>query len=152
MERKKDENNEMVVIPERHSPVRHILNEANGLPNNQFIDSFKKAADTPDAYVIMEGDDGGQIYLSCPMKLVNCSEETLHTLLKDLDTIAWDCNEGEGRGLFYEKLFPGDGISGGMGGGDVEEGLWIHEEFIDLQLYDEIHEVILGNKERITKQ
>ncbi|WP_307215224.1 hypothetical protein [Paenibacillus tundrae] len=92
-----------------------MLNEVNGLPNSQFIDSFKKALDTPDAYVIMEGDDGGQIYLSCPMKLVKCSEETLHILLKDLDTIAWDCNEGEGQGLFYEKLFPGDGISGGMG-------------------------------------
>ncbi|MCW3792910.1 hypothetical protein OM416_15065 [Paenibacillus sp. LS1] len=37
------------------------------------------------------------------------------------------------------------------GGGDVEEGLWIHKEFIDLQLYDEIHEVVLGNKERLTK-
>ena len=40
MERKKDENNEMAVIPEHHSPVRHILNEANGQPNNQFIEQF----------------------------------------------------------------------------------------------------------------
>ncbi|WP_017689866.1 hypothetical protein [Paenibacillus sp. PAMC 26794] len=54
MERKKDDNNQLGVIPEHHSPVRHMLNEANGLPNSQFIDSFKKALDTPDAYVIME--------------------------------------------------------------------------------------------------
>lgn len=150
MERKNDEKKEMGVIPEHHSPIRHILNETNGLPNNQFIDSFKKAVDTPAAYVIMEGDYGGQIYLSCPMKLVNCSEEILHTLLKDLDTIAWGCNEGEGQGLYYEKHFPGDGIGGGMGGGEVKEELWIHNEFIDLQLYDEIHEVVIGNKERLT--
>ncbi|WP_289355064.1 hypothetical protein [Paenibacillus sp. S-12] len=82
-----------------------------------FIEDFKKAKAIPDTYVIMEGDWGGQIYLSYPMKYINCSEEILHNLLDDLDSIAWDCNEGEGKGLYYEIRRPGDGIGGGMGGG-----------------------------------
>jgi hypothetical protein len=148
----RNKNNETIIIPEHHSPVRHILNETKGVPNDIFIDSFENARDFPSAYVIMEGDWGGQIYFSCPMQLVKCSEESLHNLLDDLDVIAWECNEGDGKGLYYEIHSPGDGIGGGMGGGEVKEELWIHNEFMELKLFDEIEQVILGKKDRIRKQ
>ena len=149
---RKNQNKEIEILPHHHSPVRHILNEANGKPNNIFIDSFKNAKDIPSTYVIMEGDWGGQIYLTCPMKLVKCSEESLKILLDDLDVLAWECNDGEGKGLFYEIHHPGDGIGGGMGGGQVKEGLWIHNEFMDLNLFSDIEQVLIGKKDRIRRQ
>lgn len=149
MSNKKDENNKEMIIPEHHSAVRHIINEANGKPNDMFVESFLQAQNTVGTYVIMEGDWGGQIYLSCPMNIVKCNEDTLKNLLIDLDTIAWDCNECEGTGLYYEVREPGEGISGGMGGGEIKEELWIHKEFSDLNLYEEIENVLSGAKEKI---
>ncbi|MBE7680780.1 hypothetical protein [Paenibacillus sp. P13VS] len=149
MSNKKDENNEEMIVPEHHSAVRHILNEANGKPNDMFVESFLQAKNTNGTYVIMEGDWGGQVYLSCPMDIVKCNEDTLKNLLIDLDTIAWDCNEGEGKGLYYEVRQPEEGICGGMGGGEITEKLWIHEEFSDLNLYEEIEIVLSGAKEKL---
>ncbi|MNZ37281.1 hypothetical protein D3C78_547230 [compost metagenome] len=99
--------------------------------------------------MIMEGDWGGQIYLSCPMDIVKCNEDILRNLLTDLDTIAWDCNEGEGKELYYEVRQPGEGIGGGMGGGEIKVKLWIHKEFSDLNLYDEIEDVLSGRKDKL---
>lgn len=152
MGNKREKNKGPVIIPDHHSPVRHIINEANGVPNNLFMEGFDKAKNTPNTYVVMEGDWGGQIYLSCPMDLVKCSEESLITLLKDLDSIAWECNEGEGKGLYYEIHRLGDGIGGGMGGGEVKEGLWIHNEFMKLNLFNDIEQVILGIIDCINRQ
>ncbi|WP_025678832.1 hypothetical protein [Paenibacillus massiliensis] len=149
MSNKKDENNKEMNVPEHHSVVRHIFNEANGKPNDMFVESFLQAKNTNGTYVIMEGDWGGQIYLSCPMDIVKCNEDTLKNLLIDLDIIAWECNEGEGIGLYYEVPQPGEGIGGGMGGGEITEKLWIHEEFSDLNLYEEIEKVLSGAKEKL---
>lgn len=148
----KDQIKKPGVLPSHHSPVRHILNKTRGLPNDEFIEIFENAKEIPSAYVIMEGDWGGQIYLSCPIELVKCNEKSLGILLDDLDEIAWGCNEGEGKGLFYEIHLPGDGVGGGMGGGLVEEGLWIHDEFKVLNLFDRIEQVLLGDIDKIGKR
>ncbi len=151
MSNKKDENNKEMIVPEHHSAVRHIINEAHRKPNDMFVESFLQAQNTAGTYVIMEGDWGGQIYLSCPMNIVKCNEDTLENLLIDLDIIAWDCNEGEGRGVYYEVREPGEGIGVGMGGGEINEELWIHKEFSDLNLYEEIEDVLSGATEKIKK-
>jgi hypothetical protein len=41
----------------------------------------------PDAAVVLEGDYGGQIYLTCPVGLVACDEHALLDLLEDLDQL-----------------------------------------------------------------
>lgn len=126
-----------------------MINEASGKPNDYFIESFELAKVTENAYVIMEGDWGGQIYLICPMKLIQCSEFTLTNLLDDLDNTAWECNEGEGKGIYYEIRIPGEIVGGGMGGGEVTDQLWLHKEFTDLGLFKAIEKVITGKTEKI---
>ncbi|MNZ37280.1 hypothetical protein D3C78_547220 [compost metagenome] len=42
MSNKKDENNAEMIIPEHHSTVRHIINEANGKPNDMLLKVFYK--------------------------------------------------------------------------------------------------------------
>lgn len=88
--------------------------------------SLEEAKKASDGYVVMEGDWGGQIYLTCPTGLVKCGEEALRKLLSKIDQGEWGCNEGGGASMSFGRAKPGDGVSGGMGGGAVTDGLWIH--------------------------
>lgn len=88
--------------------------------------SLEEARRVPDAAVVMEGDDGGSIYLTCPVRLVRCDEAALRQLLLDLDEHDW--NDPESTGLFYELLPVGSGVAGGTGGGVVADGVWLHPE------------------------
>jgi hypothetical protein len=104
--------------------------------------SLEEARGVDDAYLVMEGDWGGQIYLVCPVSLVNCDEKALDQLLSELDEIAWDCNEGEGAGMYYERRKPGEGVAGGMGGGVATGDLWIHPGLVSKGLENRIRNVI----------
>lgn len=137
----KSDNKDNDIIPEHCSPVRFMVSQAIGAPYKPVM-NFTEAKNIDNAVVIMEGDWGGQIYLTCPMNLVKCDEETLKKLLNYLDNIAWDCNEGEGKGIYYEVKQPMEGVSGGMGGGVVLNELWLHDEFKDMK--EKINSVING--------
>lgn len=96
------------------------------------------------ACVIFEGDWSGQIYLTCPMKYVHCSEDILLNLLVTLDDYDWHCNGGDGRGILFEVLPFGAGVPGGMGGGAIVDGLWIHERLEKASLLNRIAAVVFG--------
>lgn len=130
-------------IPEHHSPIRHIVAAAEGTEYKP-LQGLEEARTVGDAYLVMEGDWGGQIYLVCPVNLVKCDEKALDQLLSELDEIAWECNGGEGAGIYYERRKLGEGITGGMGGGVAAEDLWIHPEFVSKGLEKRIRNVIMG--------
>ncbi|MBU2476687.1 hypothetical protein KKG83_04410 [Candidatus Micrarchaeota archaeon] len=125
-------NNPKNVVLEHESPVRKIVSQAQNTDYKP-IKTFEEAKKFDDSYLIMEGDYGGQIYLSTPVKLIKCDIKTLEKLLKELDKIAWDCNEGMGCGIYFERKKVGEGIWGGMGGGIALNELWVHEEFKDIK-------------------
>lgn len=93
--------------------------------------SFDEAKKASDGTVVLTGDHGGQIYLTCPAKYIKCGEETLKNLLKEIDDIEWGCDEFGSAEIDYRRAKPCDGICGGMGGGVVEDGLWIHPDIAD---------------------
>lgn len=99
--------------------------------NLTVFESFDEAKKASNGGVVLEGDWGGQIYLTCPLKYVKCDEQTLKKLLREIDTFEWDCNEGDGTHMTYVRVNPGDNVGGGMGGGAVENGLWIHPDIAD---------------------
>ncbi len=90
----------------------------------------------------MEGDYGGQIYLTCPARLVNCDQATLEQLLRDLDRLGW--KNSETSHLFFERGNPGSGVWGGMGGGLIVEGVWLHPELQKLGIEERVRDVIGG--------
>ncbi|MFD0675599.1 MULTISPECIES: hypothetical protein [unclassified Paenibacillus] len=140
----KNDEKDMKLIPQFHSPLRHIMNEAHSL-NHKFIKTFEEAKEIKNSYLVMEGDHGGQIYIVCPVHIIRADLGTLSRLLIDIDNAQWD--EADSTGMYFEIFNPGDIVSGGMGGGLALEKLWVHENLKGLE--NEISKVIYGKKTRI---
>ena len=127
-------------IQDHESPLRKIMANTDGT-NYQALPPLHEAKQAENAYLIMEGDDCGQIYLVAPVEMVKADQRTLEALLKDLDDRAWkDISMAR---LFYEVHEPGTAIGGGMGGGRAERDLWVHKHFEDIK--DGILNVITGS-------
>ncbi|HEV7564925.1 MAG TPA: hypothetical protein VGO31_03075 [Microbacteriaceae bacterium] len=131
------------VIPDHESAVRRMVADAHG-GGYTAIESLDEAKATPDAAIVMEGDYGGSIYLTCPAHLVRCDEGTLRQLLHDLDEQDW--NDPEGVGLRYEVAPVGSGIAGGTGGGVVTDHVWFHPDLEAQGLRERAEAVITGKR------
>jgi hypothetical protein len=122
--------------------------DARGIPFVP-LHSLAEARAYPDGVVILQGDDGGQIYVVCPASEVRCDEAALESLLVDLDEIAWPSNPPDMRRVLFERISPGCGVAGGMGGGRVTEGPWVHPEFDHAGLAAAVVSVLRGERARI---
>ena len=143
-------------LPEGVSPVRYIMADADGV-EYRHCRTLDEARQIADAVIVMEGDDGGQVYLTCPVRHIRCEETALRQLLEDVDALGW--GDMSGAGMFYEILPVGSGVAGGMHGGVVVDGLWLHPWFdapnlpptlSRQQLLAEIQAVTSGQRDRIT--
>jgi hypothetical protein len=132
------------------SGLRRLIADAHGASYHALA-SLTEAKLHADGVVVLEGDDGGQVYAVFPARAVQCDTETLDHLLRDLDAIAWPGNDRDSARVFYERHPPGARIAGGMGGGVVDARGWVHQEFRDLQLDDQIREVIAGQRDRVRR-
>ena len=114
------------------SAVRLTVSESHGLPYKP-LKTLEEARKYNDSYLVMEGDWGGQIYLAIPVILIKCSYEILKSLLKELDKILWEINEGEGSGIYFERMRKETSVIGGMGGGMATNAIWIHKDLTHLK-------------------
>jgi hypothetical protein len=133
------------------SPLRDLMAEATGGSYRAF-GSLQEAQSDPDGAVILEGDDGGQLYLAFPARAVNCTEESLSLLLLDLDEICWPGNDADMARVIYERRPVGQGVAGGMGGGVVSPGGWIHPAITALGIEAEIRSVLDGTSPRVSEE
>jgi hypothetical protein len=106
--------------------------------------SLEEAKSVDDGVVILQGDDGGQIYVVARGVDVLCSESDLQALLRELDEMSW--RDASMRHIYYERLPVGAGVPGGMGGGMVEDTPWVHKEFVKLRLKESIVAVLKGER------
>ena len=120
--------------------------EASGDAYTAFT-TFVHARKHPDSVVIFEGDDGGTIYLTIPVRLVACGEAALRQLLFDIDAMCW--SRADGARVVYEVVPAGAGVAGGMGGGRVGDGLWLHSTVEALGMREDIQQVLNGQRQRI---
>lgn len=133
-------------IPDHASIVRSFTSEKYG-ERFEPLKTLEEAKQHADGVVIFEGDYGGAIYLTCPAHLVQCSEELLQQLLRDIDKRL--INHHWGLMVCYERLAAGSGVSGGWGGGLVTEGLWLHDKVEALNLCNAIEAVLSGSRETL---
>lgn len=129
---KPNKNAIRIVIPEGSSGLRALIAMKNGETYIPLL-NISEARKYTDSYLIMEGDSGGQIYLVIPTQLVKCSDQSLESILKKLDNIAWPSNKYDGANIFFERHTLGDVIIGGGTGGKAEKGLWIHDDFLAMK-------------------
>jgi len=139
-----------IVKPEallRHeSGLRKLEAEAAGSEYLSFV-SLDAAQHDPEGVVVLEGDEGGQIYAVCPASLVRCGQDALQQLLRDIDAMVW--NDPSSARVCYERLPLGSGVSGGMGGGLVQDSLWLHPNLVRRGLFENVKAVIEGRRRRI---
>jgi hypothetical protein len=112
--------------------------------------SLEEAQADSAGVVILQGDDGGQIYVVCPAARVVWGTEELDQLLRDIDELEWPGNDPDMARIIYERAAIGSGVAGGMGGGVVSDGPWIHSRLRDSGLVSEIESVLAGRKPRIS--
>jgi hypothetical protein len=136
------------VIPDLESPVRRMLADVHGGSYVAYASREEAAAD-PDAAMVIEGDYGNQIFVACPLRAVTASDEDLEAPLHELDRIAWGRDYAEACDIRFERAPVGSGVAGGMGGGRVDEAIWVHEEFVKAGLDERIREVIRGERRRL---
>jgi hypothetical protein len=135
-------------VEPHESDVRKLVAETHG-ESYRALASLDEARQHEDAYVVFEGDDGGQIYAVFPVAVVQCEEATLQRLLADLDSIAWPRNDPGSARVFYERHPTSHGITGGKGGGIAKAGGWVHHEFEELRVADQVRDVVSGMRERL---
>lgn len=109
--------------------------------------TLSAAREHADSAVVFEGDHGGTIYLTIPVPHVACDEAALKQLLLDVDAMCW--SDGGGARAVYEILPIGAGVAGGMGGGEVVDGLWLHSRVEALGVREDIQRVVRGQRQRI---
>lgn len=136
------------MLGSHESGVRRLFADSQGLSYHAFK-TLAAAQAAPDGTVVLDGDWGGQIYVTCPARLVRCTEETLQRLLLDIDAICWP-GQPDGAGLSYEQVSVGTGVAGGMGGGIALDEVWVHKELVGLGLAPAIKAVLSGERASIT--
>jgi hypothetical protein len=133
-------------LPGHHSQVRFLMAEASQDIYTAFT-TFVAAREHPSSVVIFEGDDGGTIYLTIPVREVACGEATLRQLLFDIDAMCW--SDTRGARVVYEVVPVGAAVAGGMGGGQVIDGLWLHPRVEALGMREDFQQVLDGKRQRI---
>jgi len=128
--------------------MRDLLADVGGASFRR-LPSLEAAQSDPHGIAVLEGDDGGTVYAVVPAREAGCSLGALQQLLVDLDERVWPHNPPNMRHLYFESRREGEAVPGGMGGGLVAAGVWLHPEVARLGLTDAVLDVIAGKRARV---
>jgi hypothetical protein len=93
---------------------------------------YKEHADN--LWLVLEGDWGGQIYLTIPIALLKKFDTNtirkIGWLHQAIDREQWKSNDDDGRAAqIVFSTNPDKGVAGGMGGGKLLKGkVWFHPD------------------------
>jgi hypothetical protein len=135
------EKHDVGILAPHESPVRAIVSESLGLAHTALHD-LNEAQSSLDGAVVLEGDYGGQIYLTCPARLVGTDEAGLLQLLSELDELEW--RGAHAASIYYEVLPVASGVPGGMEGGELVDGVWLHPRLEWRGIRSEVEKAIRG--------
>lgn len=136
-------------LADHEDGLRRIMADAADEPYVAF-QSLADARQHADAVAILQGDDGGQLYVVVPVRHIRCDEHILRQLLTDLDRLEW--NDPTAIALRFEEHPIGAGVGGGMGRAVVTDGVWVHATLRALTLDEHIEQVIAGELVRLPER
>ena len=128
--------------------VRRAVSGSNDIPYRSF-DSLGEAQAADDGAVVLSGDYGGTIFLTCPARQVACDETALSALVSDLDAVTWMSGDPTIATVAFEARPIGSGVLGGDGGGIVIDGVWTHPNRLPSEVAAQAVEVVKGQRRRI---
>jgi hypothetical protein len=67
----------------------------------------------------------------------------------EIDVMCWA--DASMSHLCFEALPAGSGVAGGVGGGGVTQGVWLHDAIEELGIRDEIEAVLSGACDRLSE-
>jgi len=129
-----------------HESLRRMIADGHGV-EYEAVESLIEAQARTDFAVVVQGDNGGSIYLTCPVALIRCDDGAVNVLLDTLDARYW--NDRDMARIFYERLPIGSAVPGGTGGRRVTEGVWHHPRLEEQGVRPAIEAVIAGERDRI---
>jgi hypothetical protein len=118
------------------NPYRTTLAAARAFPSDDVVAS-------------LEGDDGGSIYLICPVRLIRCDEATLRQLLVDIDAIEWPGQRISGARIAFDRADVALRLDSTMGGGLITADISIHVRLRQKGLEAGIKAVLEGERARL---
>jgi len=140
---------ELVTGRPHESGLRGMMADA-GVIEYSPLQSFEEASRVDDAVMVIEGDYGGQIHATAPIRLVACAQTRLDLLARELEAVAWpSLPDADSVNVLYERLPVGALVAGGMGGGVITDGIWVHEEFRQLGLAKAIADVVQARETKL---
>ena len=110
-----------------------------------YFDNVEDAKRLGEAWLIIDTDCGGAVFLTCPISMVNCNTATLLDLAEDLAKIGGDIMED--CGIYVDsQVRVGETVAGttAYGVGRISYDLWVERAFVEAGMYDRIKLVIKG--------
>lgn len=108
------------------------------------LNSLAEAKSYSDAMVGLRGDYGSIDYLTCPARLVHCTEAQLNTLLRQLDSLFFPSYSASK--VVYERWVPCGGTPVGSG-----DELMLDPRLEPFDLYDDIRSVLSAAVTRLPR-
>lgn len=103
------------------SSLREIFDDGTTV-----ILNYNEAIHHQNSYLLIYGDECGQIYLTIPLRKVKIGPDRFGDITTKVDSYGWA--NPRSCGYTLELAEPGTEAYGGMGGGKFEKELWIHPE------------------------
>lgn len=136
-----DESGESLMLRQQQRAVDLMLPPSS---RPTYYLTLDEARSMEDSYVVADGDWGGQVYFTIPASQIACDEERVRQLVREIDQVCWGGQEEGSLGVNYRSGLPGEDVVGGMGGGVLERGLWVHDEIRQLGWESAIARVLGG--------
>lgn len=136
-----DESGESLMVRQHERAVDLTLPRSS---RPTYYVTLVEARSIENSYVVADGDWGGQVYFTIPAAEVACSEERVRQLVREVDQVCWGGQEEGSLGVNFRSGTPGEGVVGGMGGGVLRGGLWVHDEISQLGWKPAIGRVLAG--------
>jgi hypothetical protein len=80
------------IHPEHDRFVSRVMGKSHG-------EELRPLRSLEEGWMILDGDYGEQVFLTCPASMVRCSHEAVQHLLLDLNSLCWPGTEGHGAGM-----------------------------------------------------
>jgi hypothetical protein len=131
------------VIPEHESAVRRLMADARGGTYEALL-TLEDAKHVDDAAVVMEGDYGGSIYLTCLARLVQCDQAALQQLYWTWTSTTGTTLRASGSTTSARPLVLASPEV--RAAGVVTNAVWLHPELEAKGLRPHVEAVIAGER------